>query len=116
MSALFPSVTGTSGEFSAIWTSIFLWCMIELFCLHSLAGLVAFISFREYKYAGFFPLIYAAYGMLTCCFFGGISSLLITGVYTTMGIDMPDYFGIIYGFGLATSYSIVSILSFPSLI
>ena len=95
-------------SFSEIWYQIFLYDLATSVFIHCTVALLSFCSLQRHKYGRFFPILVIIVGFLFPVTGGIITSVLISIVYQSAQLTMPNYTAFLWGFGQAFVLFLIS--------
>ncbi|CAB3977170.1 transmembrane 170A [Paramuricea clavata] len=95
-------------SFSEMWYLIFVYDLATSVFIHCIVALLSFCSLRKHKYSRFFPILVIIVGFLFPVTGGIITSALISLVYQSARLTMPNYVAFLWGGGQAFALFLVS--------
>ncbi|XP_063907051.1 transmembrane protein 170A [Zophobas morio] len=85
--------------FIKMWYHVFLWSFFSSLVVHTLAGLIAFLTLRKHKFGKFFPLAILLIGIVAPAVTGIVSSAAIAFVYRASSLPMNPLYALFWGCG-----------------
>ncbi|KAI4469940.1 putative transmembrane protein 170 [Popillia japonica] len=85
--------------FAKMWYHVFLWALVSSVFVHTVAGLIAFLTLRKHKFGKFFPIVILIMGVVTPVMSGIISSAAIACVYRYSSLPMQPSYALFWGVG-----------------
>ncbi|XP_022908911.1 transmembrane protein 170A [Onthophagus taurus] len=91
--------TDKLNTFAKMWYHVFLWALFSSIFVHTVAGLIAFLTLRKHKFGKFFPIAILLMGVVTPVMSGIISSAAIACVYRYSSLPMQPLYALFWGVG-----------------
>ncbi|KAK9878015.1 hypothetical protein WA026_020643 [Henosepilachna vigintioctopunctata] len=85
--------------FNKMWYHVFLWALFSSIFVHTIAGLIAFLTLRKHKFGKFFPIAILLMGVITPAITGIVSSAAIAFVYRASSFPMNPLYALFWGCG-----------------
>ncbi|KAJ8973749.1 hypothetical protein NQ317_018336 [Molorchus minor] len=83
--------------FTKMWYHVFLWALFSSILVHTIAGLIAFLTLRKHKFGKFFPIAILLMGVITPAVTGIVSSGAIAFVYRASSLPMNPLYALFLG-------------------
>ncbi|XP_045462830.1 transmembrane protein 170A [Harmonia axyridis] len=85
--------------FTKMWYHVFLWALFSSIFVHTIAGVIAFLTLRKHKFGKFFPIAILVMGVITPAVTGIVSSAAIAFVYRASSFPMNPLYALFWGCG-----------------
>lgn len=85
--------------FYKMWYHVFLWALVSSIFVHTIAGLIAFLTLRKHKFGKFFPIAILIMGVVMPILTGVVSSAAISYVYRASSFPMNPLYAFFWGCG-----------------